>query len=145
MEQQPLNPTKELPLMNELGAPGRRAVTFPPCDVPEVDLNDEIPAEYLRNEDAPLPELSELEVIRHFVGLSRRNHGVDVGLYPLGSCTMKYNPKINEWAADLAGFSRLHPYQPEESVQGALELMYHLERFLCEIAGLSRGTLQPAA
>ena len=132
-------------LLFEQGAPGRRGYVFPACDVPELPLEAAIPAEHLRKEPAPLPELSEVEAVRHFVRLSRRNHGVDVGFYPLGSCTMKYNPKVNEEAAALPGFSRLHPYQPEETVQGALELMWHLERFLCEIAGLERATLQPSA
>ena len=134
-----------VPLIFEEGAPGRRAYRFPPCDVPEIPLTAALPAEHIRKEPAPLPEVSELQAVRHFVRLSRLNHAVDVGFYPLGSCTMKYNPKVNEVAAGLPGFSRLHPYQPEETVQGALELMYHLERFLCEIAGLARATLQPAA
>ena len=134
-----------VPLLFESGAPGRRGFRFAPCDVPEIPLEEALPAESLRREPAPLPELSEVEVIRHYVRLSRRNYAVDVGIYPLGSCTMKYNPKAGEEAASLPGFRRLHPYQPEESVQGALELMYHLERFLCEIAGLHRATLTPAA
>ena len=132
-------------LLFEQGAPGRRGFRFPICDVPEIALEDALPPESLRREAAPLPELSELEVIRHYVRLSRRNYAVDVGIYPLGSCTMKYNPKVDEEAADLTGFRRLHPYQPDETVQGALELMYHLERFLCEIAGLARASLSPAA
>ena len=134
-----------VPIIFEEGAPGRRAYRFPDCDVPEIRLEEGLPAEHIRKEPAPLPEVSELQAIRHFIRLSRLNHAVDVGFYPLGSCTMKYNPKVNEEAAALPGFSRIHPYQPEETVQGALELMYHLERFLCEIAGLSRATLQPAA
>ena len=132
-------------LIFEKGAPGRRGYRFPELDVPETPFDEALPAEHLRTEAAPLPEVSELEAVRHYVGLSRLNHAVDVGFYPLGSCTMKYNPKVNEEAAAMPGFSRLHPYQPEETVQGALELMYHLERFLCEIAGLHRATLQPAA
>src|SRR5690606_36935886 len=108
------------PLLFESGAPGRRGFRFPACDVPETPVEEAIPAEHLRREPAPLPELSELEVIRHYVRLSRKNHAVDVGFYPLGSCTMKYNPKANEEAAALAGFRRLHPYQPDASVQGAL-------------------------
>lgn len=132
-------------LLFEAGAPGRRGFVFPACDVPEIPVEDGIPAEHLRKEPAPLPELSELEVVRHYVRLSRRNYAVDLGIYPLGSCTMKYNPKVDEEAADLVGFRRLHPYQPAETVQGALELMYHLERFLCEIAGLTRASLTPAA
>lgn len=133
------------PLIFERGGAGRRAYRLPALDVPEQAAEDLIPADQLRSAPPELPEVSEPEVVRHYVGLSRRNYGVDVGFYPLGSCTMKYNPKVNEWAAALPGFARLHPYQPEETVQGALELMYRLERYLCEIAGLSRATLQPAA
>src|SRR5690606_34392093 len=132
-------------LIFERDAQGRRGRRLPDLDVPEPSLSELIPADQLRAEDPALPEVSEPEVVRHYVGLSRLNYGVDVGFYPLGSCTMKYNPKVNEWAAALPGFARLHPYQPEETVQGALELMYRLERYLCEIAGLHRATLQPAA
>lgn len=133
------------PLLFEQGAPGRKGYTPPPCDVPEESLDELIPAHARREHDPPLPELSELEVVRHFVRLSRLNHGIDVGFYPLGSCTMKYNPKMNEAAAALPGFARVHPLQPAETVQGALALMYNLERALCEISGLHRATLQPAA
>ena len=132
-------------LIFEKGAPGRRGFRYPACDVPERPIEEWIPEELLRREPPPLPEVSELEAVRHFVGLSRKNHAIDVGFYPLGSCTMKYNPKVNEEAAALPGFARIHPYQPANTVQGALELMHRLERFLCEIAGLARATLQPAA
>jgi glycine dehydrogenase subunit 2 len=121
-------------------SPGRRGVRFPPSGVPKSDL----PEEFLRK-DLPLPELSELEVIRHFTKLSQLNHGVDTGFYPLGSCTMKYNPKVNEKTARLPGFVNLHPLQPEETVQGALYLMYQLQSWLAEIAGYEGVTLQPAA
>lgn len=134
-----------VPLIFEQGAPGRRAYKLPELDVEEQALTDLIPEEHVRTDAADLPEVSELEAVRHFVGLSRRNYGVDVGFYPLGSCTMKYNPKINEDMAALPGFARLHPYQPEQTVQGSLKLMYDLEQYLCEISGLSRATLQPAA
>ncbi len=136
---------KNFPLLMELGAPGRRAYLLPDLDVPSRSLEELIPDQYMRSEPAPLPELSELEVVRHFTGLSRRNHGVDVGFYPLGSCTMKYNPKVNEDLASYPAFASLHPYQPEATVQGALQLMYELEQYLCEIAGLARATLAPAA
>jgi glycine dehydrogenase subunit 2 len=136
---------REFPLLMEQGAPGRRAYLLPKLDVPARPIDELIPDSYLRSEHAPLPELSELEVVRHFIGLSRRNHGVDVGFYPLGSCTMKYNPKVNEDLAFYQGFANLHPYQPEKTVQGALQLMYELEQGLCEIAGLERATLTPAA
>lgn len=144
MNPSPLN-GDGIPLLFEKGAPGRRAYRFPENDVPETPLDEALPEVYRRKEPAPLPELGELEAVRHFVNLSRRNHGVDVGLYPLGSCTMKYNPKVNEEIADMPGFKAIHPYQPEETVQGALRLMHELETYLCEIAGLSRATLQPAA
>src|SRR6266508_667840 len=92
-----------------------------------------------------LPEVNELEVVRHFVRMSQRNHAIDVGFYPLGSCTMKYNPKINEEVVRYPGISECHPLQPGDQVQGALELLYRLERLLCEIGGMDRASLQPAA
>lgn len=138
-------PVAERKLLFEQGAPGRVGYLPPECDVPELPIDELIPEHALREEQPPLPELSELEVVRHFTRLSRINHAIDVGFYPLGSCTMKYNPKMNEAAAGMAGFARIHPYQPDETVQGALELMYELEKALCEIAGLDRASLQPAA
>jgi glycine dehydrogenase subunit 2 len=132
-------------LIFEKGAPGRRAATLPVLDVPEVPLETLVPAEYLRAESAPLPEVSEVEVVRHYTHLSQRNFGVDSGFYPLGSCTMKYNPKLNEEVAALPGFARLHPLQDEQQTQGALQLLYELERYLAEISGMERVTLQPAA
>ncbi|MDK2881085.1 MAG: glycine dehydrogenase subunit 2 [Clostridia bacterium] len=132
-------------LIFEKSVKGARAFTLPASDLPEEKLAEEIPEEHLREEDPLLPEVSEVEAVRHFTELSRRSYGVDSGFYPLGSCTMKYNPKINEWAARLPGFAGLHPYQPEETVQGALELMYELEQMLCEITGMDAFTLQPAA
>ncbi|WP_026973837.1 aminomethyl-transferring glycine dehydrogenase subunit GcvPB [Alicyclobacillus contaminans] len=131
------------PLIFELGAPGRRAYTLPDLDVPETSL-DEV-AEWVRTQDPLLPELSEVDVVRHFTALSTRNHGVDSGFYPLGSCTMKYNPKRNERAASLEGFSQLHPLQPSSTTQGALELMYQLQQDLAEITGMDAVSLQPAA
>jgi glycine dehydrogenase subunit 2 len=125
--------------------PGRAAYSLPPLDVPETPLDELIPATSRRAAPARLPEVSEIELVRHFTGLSALNFGVDSGSYPLGSCTMKYNPKINEVTARLEGFSGLHPYQPEQLVQGALELLYELGEWLAEIAGLARTTLQPAA
>ncbi|HHT68593.1 MAG TPA: aminomethyl-transferring glycine dehydrogenase subunit GcvPB, partial [Firmicutes bacterium] len=114
-------------------------------DVPEVPVSELIPSEFLRDEPPALPEVSELEVVRHYTQLSRLNHGVDVGFYPLGSCTMKYNPRVNEDVTSLPGFAAIHPYQPEETVQGALELMYNLGEYLAAVAGLDATTLQPAA
>jgi glycine dehydrogenase subunit 2 len=103
-----------------------------------------IPDKMLRQR-IDLPELSEVDVVRHYTGLSRMNYGVDTGFYPLGSCTMKYNPKVNERACRMPGFCAIHPYEPEEMVQGALELMYNLEKDLCEITGMQKFSLQPAA
>ncbi|GFN22344.1 MAG: aminomethyl-transferring glycine dehydrogenase subunit GcvPB [Thermoanaerobacteraceae bacterium] len=132
------------PLLWELGAPGRRGCTLQPVDVPG-EVEDYLPEAYRRRGDAGLPELSEIEVVRHFTHLSSLNYGVDTGFYPLGSCTMKYNPKVNEVAAGLSGFTGLHPYLPPEAAQGALELMYHLQQYLAEITGMDAVTLQPAA
>ena len=129
----------------ERSRPGRRAYSLPACDVPELPLDELVPEALRRAVPARLPEASELDLVRHFTELSTRNYGVDSGMYPLGSCTMKYNPKINDRVAALEGFRGLHPYQPEELVQGALELMVTLERWLSEIAGLDATTLQPAA
>jgi len=119
---------------------GRRAIRFPDANVPMTEL----PKDLLRN-DLALPEVDELEAVRHFTRLSQLNHGVDIGFYPLGSCTMKYNPKINEKTARLDGFSLSHPFAPEELVQGNLKLMYELQDWLAEIGGFSAVTLQPAA
>lgn len=132
-------------LIFELSSKGRRGYTLPKCDVPEEKITELIPQEMLREKPAELPEVSEAGVVRHFVNLSVLNHHVDKGFYPLGSCTMKYNPKINEDMARLPGFAHIHPLQPEETVQGALQLMYELGQYLCEIAGMDEITLQPAA
>ena len=123
----------------------RRAHSLPATDVPEVPLDELVPAGLRRAAPARLPEVGELDLLRHVTELSSLNFGVESGSYPLGSCTMKYNPKVNEVAARLDGFAGLHPYQPESLVQGALELMYELEQWLAEIAGLHATTLQPAA
>src|SRR5579862_9246488 len=132
-------------LIFEKGKPGRRTASMPAMDVPTEPIDDLIPTNLLRAEPAPLPEVSEIEVVRHYTHLSQRNFGVDSGFYPLGSCTMKYNPKVNEETAALPGFARLHPLAHESLAQGALELLYELERALAEIAGMARVTLQPAA
>jgi glycine dehydrogenase subunit 2 len=129
----------------EQGTPGRSGASLPPLDVPAVDAAKAFGA-LARSDGGPgLPEVSEVEVTRHYTRLSRWNYAIDIGLYPLGSCTMKYNPKVNERAARMPGFAGLHPAQPESTVEGALELMWGLERALCEIGGFSRVTLQPAA
>ncbi|MBZ5639420.1 MAG: aminomethyl-transferring glycine dehydrogenase subunit GcvPB [Acidobacteriia bacterium] len=130
-------------LLFEEGGPGRIGIDLPPLDVP--DAADPIEPGLLRERVDGMPELSEPEVVRHFTRLSMLNYAVDRGLYPLGSCTMKYNPKLNEWAARLPGFARVHPYAPEELAQGCLELMHELEGLLATITGMDAVTLQPAA
>jgi glycine dehydrogenase subunit 2 len=130
-------------LIFEISKKGRFAYSLPECDVP--DVTDAIDSKYLRKEDPELPEVSELDAVRHFTRISQRNHGVDSGFYPLGSCTMKYNPKVNELAARLDGFAKIHPYQQEKTVQGALKLMHELGSMLSEITGMEEFTLQPAA
>jgi glycine dehydrogenase subunit 2 len=132
-------------LIFEKGAPGRSIPLLPELDVPERPLDHLIPAGYLRTEPAPLPEVSEIEVVRHYTRLSQRNFGVDLGFYPLGSCTMKYNPKINEDMASLPGFARLHPLVDDSLAQGAIKLLYELEQYIAEVSGMARVTLQPAA
>ena len=134
--------SKEKALIFEMSRPGRVAYSLPESDVPDVD---DLPAELLREEPAELPEVSELDLMRHYTELSRRNHGVDNGFYPLGSCTMKYNPKVHEDVARYPGFAKIHPYQPEETVQGALQLLYELQNDLAEITGMDAVTLQSAA
>ncbi|UTR09448.1 aminomethyl-transferring glycine dehydrogenase subunit GcvPB [Evansella sp. LMS18] len=132
-------------LIFEVSKEGRVGYSLPELDVPETNLNDLIPSEYQREEEPDLPEVSELQIVRHYTALSTRNHGVDSGFYPLGSCTMKYNPKINEDVARFPGFAHLHPYQDPSTIQGALELMYKLQTSLEEITGMDQVTLQPAA
>jgi glycine dehydrogenase subunit 2 len=128
------------PLLSELSRPGRRGHQLPDLDGEAAEL----PAELLRD-DLRLPELSELDVVRHFTHLSTFNHSIDSGFYPLGSCTMKYNPKVNEEVAGLPGFAAIHPYQPESTVQGALAVMHESARLLAEVTGFEAVTLQPAA
>ncbi|HEU0250711.1 MAG TPA: aminomethyl-transferring glycine dehydrogenase subunit GcvPB [Solirubrobacteraceae bacterium] len=127
------------------GAPGRRAFQCPPVDVPEAPLDELLPARLGRAEPARLPELSEPEIVRHYVRLSKRNFDLDSGFYPLGSCTMKHNPRLHERVAALPGHARLHPLQDPEQAQGALELMWSLERALSEVSGLPHVCLQPSA
>lgn len=134
----------EEPLVFELGAEGRTGASLPALDVPEVDPAALFGDAY-RADGTPLPEVSEPEAFRHYVKLSMQNFAIDKGLYPLGSCTMKYNPKVNEWAARLPGFARLHPLAPEAMMQGALELMWRLERGLAEVCGMDRVSLHPSA
>jgi glycine dehydrogenase subunit 2 len=130
------------PSLFELSKPGRRQdkVAHPPADA-----LDRIPAEHRRDRPAGLPEVNEPEAVRHYVNLSQLNHAVDTGFYPLGSCTMKWNPKVNEWAARLPGFAQLHPLAPDVAAQGTLQLLWELEQMLVEISGMRAVTLQPAA
>jgi glycine cleavage system P protein (glycine dehydrogenase) subunit 2 len=129
----------------EKGAPGRRAFVCPAIDVPEADPEQLLPAKYRRERPACLPECSEPEIVRHYVGISKRNYDLDSGFYPLGSCTMKHNPRLHERVAALDGHARLHPAQETARAQGALELMWRLQRALGEIAGLPYVSLQPSA
>ncbi|MEE8474256.1 MAG: aminomethyl-transferring glycine dehydrogenase subunit GcvPB [Myxococcota bacterium] len=132
-------------LLFEQSRPGRIGADLPGLDVPDVDAATVLADVALRDDLPTLPELSEVDVVRHFTRLSTWNASVDLGLYPLGSCTMKYNPKLNERVARLSGFSSAHPLQPPELLQGFLHLAYQLERYLAEISGLDRVSLQPAA
>jgi glycine dehydrogenase subunit 2 len=132
-------------LLCEQSKPGVEAATLPPCDVPLKPLEDLLPKTALADSAPPLPSLTEPELVRHFVNLSTLNMSVDTHFYPLGSCTMKYNPKRNERLAALPGIADLHPYQPESTLQGLLEILYSLQEMLAEIAGLDAVSLQPAA
>jgi glycine dehydrogenase subunit 2 len=132
-------------LIFELSHKGRKGYTLSKLDVPSSFLDQDIPQMYRRTAPLDLPEVSENEVVRHFVRLSTMNYHIDKGFYPLGSCTMKYNPKVNEKTSALPGNSDIHPMEPEQAVQGALELMYNLSELLREIAGMSAVSLQPAA
>ncbi|HEV3285002.1 MAG TPA: aminomethyl-transferring glycine dehydrogenase subunit GcvPB [Solirubrobacteraceae bacterium] len=129
----------------EKGAPGRRAFVAPALDVPEVDVSELLPDRFRRAEPPRLPEVSEPEIVRHYVGISKRNFDLDSGFYPLGSCTMKHNPRLHERVAAISGHSRLHPLQDPERAQGALELMWNLQEALAEISGLPHVSLQPSA
>jgi glycine cleavage system P protein (glycine dehydrogenase) subunit 2 len=129
----------------ERGAPGRRAFQCPQMDVPAVDPQELLPARLLRREPPRLPEVSEPELVRHYVRLSKRNFDLDSGFYPLGSCTMKHNPRLHERVAALPGHARLHPLQDPARAQGALELMWRLQGALAEISGLPHVSLQPSA
>ena len=128
-------------LIYERSKPGRRASTLPKYDLTRA----EVPPELARARPPRLPEVAEPELVRHFTELTTRNFGIDTGFYPLGSCTMKYNPRVNERLALLAGFRDLHPLQEEEGAQGALELMWRLQEILAEVGGLHAVSLQPAA
>ncbi|HPD57337.1 MAG TPA: aminomethyl-transferring glycine dehydrogenase subunit GcvPB [Smithellaceae bacterium] len=131
-------------LIFEISKPGRATTDIPQSDVPEKDISAIIDARYLRDE-LDLPEVAEIDLVRHYTNLSRRNFGVDLGFYPLGSCTMKYNPKINETVAAFPEFTCLHPYAPADFAQGNLQLMFSLQQLLKNIFGMAEFTLQPAA
>ncbi|MFO7624712.1 MAG: aminomethyl-transferring glycine dehydrogenase subunit GcvPB [Anaerolineales bacterium] len=128
------------PLLCEISQPGRKGFRFPQPDVPLAPLPEKLTREHL-----PMPEVAEIDVVRHFTCLSQLNYSIDTGFYPLGSCTMKYNPKINEEVARIPGFAHVHPLQPVETVQGCLLIMYELQEYLKEIGGFAGLTLQPAA
>ncbi|HLH71895.1 MAG TPA: aminomethyl-transferring glycine dehydrogenase subunit GcvPB, partial [Chloroflexota bacterium] len=123
------------PLIFDYSSPGRTTASLPEPDVPVEPIEQLLPASLIR-QDLPLPEVSELDVVRHFTRLSQKNACIDTTFYPLGSCTMKYNPRVNEEAARLPGFAQIHPYQDEATVQGALHLIYDLQRYLAEISGM---------
>ena len=133
------------PLIFEQGGSGRKGYSLPQWDVEELDVENLIPCHLLRRELEGFPQISEIDVVRHFTRLSQWNYGVDSGPYPLGSCTMKYNPKVNEEIARMRGFATIHPYYPQDLSQGILKLMHQLELFLAEITGMDRVCLQPAA
>ena len=133
------------PLIFERSVPGRRSYRLTACDASARAVQELIPEEHLRHEPPPLPEVDELSVVRHFTRLSQRNFSVDTQFYPLGSCTMKYNPKLNDRIASWSRFAQMHPLQPESTVQGLLRLLYELEQSLCQITGMAAFTLQPAA
>ncbi|HOC19325.1 MAG TPA: aminomethyl-transferring glycine dehydrogenase subunit GcvPB [Vicinamibacterales bacterium] len=138
-------PDRRDELVFNLTSPGRRGYSLPARDVPEAPLEGALPEGLAREAVEGFPELTEVGLVRHFTRLSTWNYGVDTGMYPLGSCTMKYNPKLNEAAARMPGFAALHPLTPDEASQGALGVMYALAQMLAEITGLPAVTLQPAA
>jgi glycine dehydrogenase subunit 2 len=137
--------TQNEPLLFERSSPGKKGYQLPPLDVPPVDPENALGASNVRRDIEGFPEVSEVEVIRHFTRLSTWNYAIDLGLYPLGSCTMKYNPRLNEYVARLEGLAGAHPYQPEALSQGCMRIQGQLESFLGEITGMDAVTLQPAA
>src|SRR5215218_3184545 len=138
----PMNNPQSTELVFELSHTGRRCHRLPASDVP---ATAPLPAEHLASSPPPLPEVGEIDLIRHFTNLSTRNMCIDTNFYPLGSCTMKYNPKRHERLAALPGFAELHPLQDDDTAQGMLELLHDMQQFLAEISGLPAVTLQPAA
>src|SRR5262245_23862156 len=132
-------------LLFEMSQPGRRCHRLPASDVPAEDIRSLLPADALADSPPPLPEVGEIDLVRHFVNLSGRNMSIDTNFYPLGSCTMKYNPKRHERLAALPGMADVHPLQSDESSQGMLEMLWSMQQILAEIAGLPAVSLQPAA
>src|SRR6266487_14577 len=133
-------------LIFERSQPGRIGYRLPPLDVEETPISEILPPQFQRDDDLEgLPEVSEVDVIRHFVRMSTWNYSIDLGMYPLGSCTMKYNSRLNEKVARIAGFAHLHPLAVTEDAQGALQVIYELQEALAEITGLPGISLQPAA
>src|SRR5436190_419100 len=137
--------TQNEDLLFERSSPGKKGYQLPELDVPPIDATAALGASNVRDEIEGFPEVSEVEAIRHFTRLSTWNYAIDLGLYPLGSCTMKYNPRVNELVARLEGLAWAHPYQPESLSQGAMEVIASLESALLEITGMDAITLQPAA
>ena len=133
------------PLLKDYSSPGRKGYNIDELDIEDRDIESLIDKKFIRKDGPDLPEVSEVDVVRHYTSLSQMNYGVDSGIYPLGSCTMKYNPKINEKIASLENLVQLHPYQPEEQVQGSLEILYELKEDLCEITGMDEISLQTAS
>jgi glycine dehydrogenase subunit 2 len=137
--------TQNEPLIFERSSPGKDGYQLPKLDVPPVDPQAALGEANVRSEIPHFPEVSEVDVIRHYTRLSTWNYAIDLGLYPLGSCTMKYNPRVNEYVARLEGLAWAHPYQPERLAQGPLRIQHDLEMYLAEITGMDAVTLQPAA
>lgn len=129
----------------ENSRPGQKGYTLPKCDVPELSMEATLGKANMRAKDVAFPEVAENQVVRHYIRLSTLNHHIDKAIYPLGSCTMKYNPKVNEKAVSNPGWAQMHPFQPARSSQGALELMYNLSRMLAEVSGMHEVTLQPTS
>src|SRR5277367_3548085 len=132
-------------LIFEHSSPGKRAFDLPHLDVPEVDAGKLLGANHRSEGVEGFPEVSEIEVLRHFTRLSTWNYAIDLGMYPLGSCTMKYNPRVNEFVARLDGLANEHPQQPAEVSQGCLRILHDLQKCLLSITGMDAATLQPAA
>src|SRR5271155_697697 len=139
------HPSQNEGLIFEKSSPGKRAFELPPLDVPAADFAKSLGTNHRREGVEGFPEVSEIEVIRHFTRLSTWNYAIDLGMYPLGSCTMKYNPRVNEFVARLDGIATEHPYQPQELSQGCFKILQLLEKCLLEITGMDSVTLQPAA